>query len=111
MPLSVGQTNIGDFMRPQGLRCALAHPDRAQVPDAVADILTAPHPAAAAVTLALLGAAHGIEALPADAVTRLDVGHVADQLALDLLAEIEGGPQRSPDPAAVDAWLRRYPPS
>lgn len=94
----------------EGLRCALAHPGRAEVAAAVDDLVTVPHPAAGAVTLALLGAAHGIEALPPDAVARLDVGHVADQLALDLVAEVEGTPQRSPDPAAVAGWLRRYPP-
>lgn len=94
----------------EGLRCALAHPDRAEVDDAIADLVTVPQPAAGAVTLALLGAAHGIEALPPDAVARLDVGHVADQLALDLVADVEGAPQRSGDPDAVAAWLRRYPP-
>ncbi|NCT92343.1 hypothetical protein GXB85_15495 [Cellulomonas sp. APG4] len=94
----------------EGLRCALAHPGRAEVDGAIADLVSVPHPAAGAVTLALLGAAHGVEALPPDAVARLDVGHVADQLALDLVAEVEGGPQRSPHRDAVEDWLRRYPP-
>lgn len=94
-----------------GLGLALTHPGRTEVGAAVDEILRAPHPSAAAVALAVLGAAHGLEALPADAVARLDVGHVADQLAADLLLQVDGAPLRSPDTAVTDGWLRRYPPS
>ena len=94
-----------------GLRSALAFPDRSQVTRAIEDVLHAPQPAAAAITVALLGAAHGFEALPEDAVSRLDVGHVADQLALDFLAQATLGPLSAPDDAAAKDWIQRYPPS
>ncbi|WP_149205058.1 hypothetical protein [Actinotalea subterranea] len=96
----------------EGLHCALTYPQRDQVADALEEVLTAtPQPAASAVTFALLGAAHGIEALPPDAVARLDVGHVADQLAVDLLTQAERHPLASSNGEAAKAWLRRYPPS
>lgn len=95
----------------EGLRCALTFPHRDQVPDALEEVLTVPQPAAAAVTFALLGAAHGIEALPEDAVARLDVGHVADQLAGDLHTQVTVRPLTAGDGPAAQAWLERYPAS
>ncbi|WP_199423204.1 hypothetical protein [Actinotalea solisilvae] len=98
-----------------GLRGALEHPERDQVADALQAVIDDPQPAAAAagaaVTMALLGAAHGLEGLPADAVARLDVGHVADQLASDLVTQVGGAPLAGSDGEAAKAWLTRYPPS
>ncbi|MCL3859674.1 hypothetical protein [Actinotalea sp. K2] len=93
----------------EGAFCALTHAGRAEVAGAVEDLLQTPEPAAGAVALSLLGAAHGIEALPPDAVARLDVGHVADQLANDLLTQTHAGPLAGGDTPAAHAWLERYP--
>ena len=92
-----------------GLRWALTHPGRHQVDDAISEAIRTPLPAASALMLALLGAAHGIEALPQDAVARLDVGHVADQLVGDLVTQVDASPLTRPDDEAGRAWLRRYP--
>ena len=94
-----------------GLRWALTHPERHQVADAIAEATRTPQPAATALMLGMLGAAHGIEALPEDAVARLDVGHVADQLVIDLLTQVDIGPVAAADDQAAQAWLRRYPAS
>ncbi|NTW40202.1 MAG: hypothetical protein HGA44_10005 [Cellulomonadaceae bacterium] len=92
-----------------GLRFALSHPGRHDVVKAVAEMVEMAQPAAGAVGLGLLGAAHGIGALPADAVDRLDLGHVADALAIDLVTQITGGPLLGDDHEAATDWLDRYP--
>ncbi len=92
----------------EGLRCALMHTGRDEVSKAVREAIETGQPAAAAVTGALVGAAHGIDAFPVDAVSRLDVGHVADQLAMDVYTQLTA-PPTARDSATVDAWLHRYP--
>ena len=92
----------------EGLRCALMHPGRDEVSKAIRVAVETGQPAAAAVTGALVGAAHGLDSFPVDAVTRLDVGHVADQLATDLFTQLTA-PPTARDSATVDAWLHRYP--
>ncbi len=92
----------------EGLRCALMHPGRDEVAKAVREALDTGQPAAAAVAGALVGAAHGLDAFPVDAVSRLDVGHVADQLATDVYTQLTA-PPTARDSATVDAWLHRYP--
>ncbi len=92
----------------EGVRCARMHPGRDEVSKAIGEALATGQPAAAAVTGALVGAAHGLAALPVDAVNRLDVGHVADQLATDVFTQLTAPPTRR-DSATVDAWLHRYP--
>lgn len=93
----------------------LEHPGRDDVDAALQAVIDDPQPGAAAagaaITMALLGAAHGLEGLPADAVARLDVGHVADQLASDLVTQAGGAPLGAADEGAAKAWLTRYPPS
>ena len=92
----------------EGLRCALMHPGRDEVSKAIGEALDTGQPAAAAVAGALVGAAHGMDAFPVDAVSRLDVGHVADQLATDVFTQLTA-PPTARDGATVDAWLHRYP--
>jgi hypothetical protein len=92
----------------EGLRCALTHPGREDVDKAVQEATRTGQPAAAAVALAMVGAAHGLTALPVDAVARLDVGHVADQLASDVVQQARNHPVLG-DPGAASTWLHRYP--
>lgn len=92
----------------EGLRCARMHPGRDEVSKAIREALDTGQPAAAAVAGALVGAAHGVDAFPVDAVSRLDVGHVADQLAMDVFTQLTA-PPTARDSATVDAWLHRYP--
>jgi ADP-ribosylglycohydrolase len=64
----------------------------------------------AAVTGALLGTAHGVDALPVDWVSRLELAWVADVLARDFLAEFVDHPSGSEfDPAPDPRWWNRYP--
>ena len=92
----------------EGLRCARMHPGRDEVVKAVREAVETGQPAAAAVTGALVGAAHGLDALGVDAVARLDVGHVADQLAMDVFTQVTASPTAR-DSDTVEAWLHRYP--
>jgi len=92
----------------EGLRCARMHPGRDEVAKAVSEAMGTGQPAAAAVAGAFVGAAHGVDAFPVDAVSRLDVGHVADQLAMDVFTQLMA-PPTARDSATVDAWLHRYP--
>ncbi len=92
----------------EGLRCALMHPGRDEVSKAVREAVETGQPAAAAIAGALVGAAHGLDALGVDAVARLDVGHVADQLAMDVYTQLTA-PPTARESATVDAWLHRYP--
>ncbi len=59
-------------------------------------------------TGALVGAAHGVQSLPVDAVSRLDLAHVADQLAMDVHLQLTEHPARRGDDSA-HAWRHRYP--
>jgi len=92
----------------EGLRCVQLHPSRHEVDKALREAVETGQPAAAAVAGALLGGAHGLRALPVDAVTRLDLGYVADQLAGDLVHQMREHPAAGTHDMA-EAWLHRYP--
>lgn len=91
----------------EGMRCVLAHPGKQEVAKALREALETGQPGAAAITGALVGAAHGVELLPVDAVSRLDLAHIADQLALDLITQVSEHPALDDDRAP--AWQHRYP--
>ncbi|GAB3141256.1 hypothetical protein GCM10027290_13600 [Micromonospora sonneratiae] len=64
----------------------------------------------ATVAGALLGAAYGVDALPVDLLSRLELSWVADTLARDLVAEQLDGPSGGEYAAADDPhWWSRYP--
>jgi hypothetical protein len=59
---------------------------------------------------ALLGAAHGAEALPVELIARLELGWAVDTLARDLVAQIEDRPGGSEYQQPADQyWWPRYP--
>lgn len=91
----------------EGMRCVLAHPGKQEVSKALREALETGQPGAAAITGALVGAAHGVELLPVDAVSRLDLAHVADQLALDVVTQMSDHPVL--DEERAPAWQHRYP--
>jgi ADP-ribosylglycohydrolase len=66
---------------------------------------------AAPITGALLGAAYGPEALPADLLTRLELSPVGDALARDLIRQLTECPAGTEFPAPTDEheWEHRYP--
>lgn len=93
---------------------ALAHGYEAAVSareldDALA--MASPHGrGAATVAGALFGAANGIGSLPQWAVSRLEIGWVADRLARDAFAEVTSSPGGTEYTAADDpTWWGRYP--
>lgn len=64
----------------------------------------------ACVTGALLGAAHGAEALPVDLVSRHELAWVLYTLAHDLIAQITDRPSGTEYTAGWDEhWWDRYP--
>ncbi|HEY0696184.1 MAG TPA: hypothetical protein VGD43_00060, partial [Micromonospora sp.] len=64
----------------------------------------------ATVAGALLGTAHGVDALPVDWLSRLELAWVGDILARDLVAEFGLGPPGSGRSGAADRrWWDRYP--
>jgi ADP-ribosylglycohydrolase len=87
------------------------YPDPADAMKAIAFAASAPDGSAvAAVTGALLGAAHGVAMWPVELVSRLELVWVLDTLARDLvlqLTENPGGSEHTPprDPT----WWERYP--
>lgn len=85
---------------------ALCDPDH--IDGALEAVARLRDPAGAAVTMALLGAVHGFESLPAGAVARLDVAHVADQLAQDLTTQC-GSSLSSDRGTPPEHWVNRYP--
>lgn len=94
-----------------GVYVALSFPERGQVREALAFAAsTGQGEHVAAVAGALLGVAHGPEALPVEWVSRLELAWVADILARDLMAEFADQPSGTeytpgPDPQ----WQARYP--
>lgn len=94
-----------------GLYTALSFPDRGDAMAALKFAAGAPDgDSVAAVTGALLGAAHGAEAWPVELLSRLELVWVLDTLARDLVAQLTdkpGGTEYSipPDPH----WWDRYP--
>ncbi len=64
----------------------------------------------ACVAGALLGAAHGVEALPAQLVSRHELAWVLDTLARDLLCTVTSSPGGDEYTAGWDPrWSERYP--
>lgn len=64
----------------------------------------------ACVTGALLGAVHGVEALPVDLVSRHELAWVLDTLARDLVMELDDSPSGSEYIPGWDPhWWNRYP--
>ncbi|MFE7529404.1 hypothetical protein ACFU7Y_27335 [Kitasatospora sp. NPDC057542] len=58
----------------------------------------------------LLGAAHGVDALPVELLSRLELAWVLDVLARDLLQEYVDSPGGSEHvPARDPHWWNRYP--
>lgn len=69
-------------------------------------------PAAAAIAGGVLGATHGVGALPVDVVVRHELGWVMDTLGRDLLTQLHHRPAglRETGQPAIPGWLTRYPP-
>ncbi|MEU5591493.1 ADP-ribosylglycohydrolase family protein [Streptomyces sp. NPDC020298] len=94
-----------------GLYVAASFPDRAGVGAALRFAAQAPDgDSVACVAGALLGAAHGAEALPVDLVSRHELAWVLDTLARDLVAQLTDSPSGSEYSAGWDPhWWDRYP--
>jgi hypothetical protein len=94
-----------------GLYVAATHPDRADLDAALRFAAGAPDGASVAcVAGALLGAAHGVHALPPDLLGRHELGWVLDTLAGDLLSQLIDPPAGTEyTPAPDPHWRRRYP--
>jgi ADP-ribosylglycohydrolase len=94
-----------------GVYVALCFPGRDQIRDALlfaASSSNGNH--VAAVAGALLGTAHGADALPVDWVSRLELAWVADVLARDLIAEFVDKPSGTEySPGDDPHWWDRYP--
>ncbi|MEV5550629.1 ADP-ribosylglycohydrolase family protein [Streptomyces sp. NPDC052309] len=94
-----------------GVYAAASFPDRADFRAALDFAASAPDgDSVACVTGALLGAAHGAEALPVDLVSRHELAWVLDTLARDLLIELDDSPSGSEYIPGWDPhWWSRYP--
>ncbi|WP_351233199.1 ADP-ribosylglycohydrolase family protein [Streptomyces sp. NPDC002133] len=94
-----------------GLYTAASFPDHADVHAALRFAAAAPDgESVACVTGAVLGATHGIEALPLNLVSRHELTWVLDTLARDLLAEVSDAPSGSEYVQGWDPhWWSRYP--
>ena len=86
-------------------------PNPADALDAVSFAAASPHGrSAAVVAAAILGATHGVDVWPIDAVSRLEVAWPLDVLARDLVAQLTDNPGGSEFTAAKDPhWWGRYP--
>lgn len=94
-----------------GVYVAASFPAREQVGDALRFAAGAPDgDSVACVAGALLGAAHGAEALPVDLVSCHELAWVLDTLARDLLAQLADAPGGSEYRGGWDEhWQGRYP--
>ncbi|MEU2429187.1 ADP-ribosylglycohydrolase family protein [Streptomyces sp. NPDC007861] len=94
-----------------GLYAAASFPERGQVDAALRFASGAPDGGAVAcVTGALLGAAHGVEALPVHLVSRHELSWVLDTLARDLVVQFADSPCGSEWTEGWDPnWWNRYP--
>jgi ADP-ribosylglycohydrolase len=94
-----------------GLYAAASFPARADVRKALDFAATAPDgESVACVAGALLGAAHGAEALPTPLLARHELTWPLDTLARDLVTELEDSPGGGEYVPAWDPhWLERYP--
>ncbi|MEV6055219.1 ADP-ribosylglycohydrolase family protein [Streptomyces sp. NPDC052107] len=104
-----------DATAPSALRGALyaaaSFPDRAHVGAALRFAAAAPDGDSVAwVTGALLGAVHGVEALPVDLVSRHELAWVLDTLARDLITQLTESPSGDGYTRGWDPhWWDRYP--
>jgi ADP-ribosylglycohydrolase len=94
-----------------GVYAAASFPDRADLRAALEFAAGAPDgESVACVTGALLGAVHGVEALPVDLVSRHELAWVLDTLARDLLLELDDSPSGTEYVRGWDPhWWNRYP--
>ncbi|CAL9341259.1 hypothetical protein SUDANB106_00281 [Streptomyces sp. enrichment culture] len=94
-----------------GVYVAASFSGRADVGAALRFAAGAPHgEGVGCVAGALLGAAHGADALPTGPVSRLELAWILDVLARDLVAELTESPGGSEYTDAKDPlWLTRYP--
>lgn len=94
-----------------GVYVAASFPGRGDVGAALRFAAGAPDgESVACVTGALLGAVHGVEALPAELVSRHELAWVLDTLARDLLLEFDDSPSGSEYIQGWDPhWWDRYP--
>ncbi|MEV1022973.1 ADP-ribosylglycohydrolase family protein [Streptomyces sp. NPDC050264] len=94
-----------------GIYTAAAFPDRADFRAALEFAAGAPDgESVACVAGALLGAVHGVEALPVDLVARHELAWVLDTLARDLVLEFDDSPSGSEYVQGWDpSWWNRYP--
>ncbi|MFH9967336.1 ADP-ribosylglycohydrolase family protein [Streptomyces mirabilis] len=94
-----------------GVYVAASFPERDQVAAALSFAAGAPDgDSVACVAGALLGAAHGAEALPVDLVSRHELAWVLDTLARDLVAQLADRPSGTEYTAGWDPnWWDRYP--
>lgn len=90
---------------------AVSHPGAGEVEQALRLAKHAPDGVSVAgVTGALLGAVHGIDALPVALVSRLELVWVLDTLARDLVAQLTINPSGGECVDAADpGWWNRYP--
>ncbi|MDX3750599.1 ADP-ribosylglycohydrolase family protein [Streptomyces sp. AK08-02] len=94
-----------------GLYVAASFPDRAQVNAALSFAAGAPDgDSVTCVAGALLGAAHGVEALPVNLISRHELAWVLDTLARDLITELTDSPSGGGFGGGWDPhWWDRYP--
>jgi hypothetical protein len=94
-----------------GLYVAASFPDRAQVNVALRFAAGAPDgDSVGCVTGALLGATHGVEALPVNLLSRHELAWVLDTLARDLVTQLTDSPSGSEYTTGWDPhWWDRYP--
>lgn len=71
---------------------ASSHSESEQVGEALRFAASAVGAGVAMVTGALLGALHGVDVLPVEVVSRLELAWATDTLARDLVAELSGAP-------------------
>lgn len=92
-----------------GVYVAVCFSEREQVRDALLFASSAGAKHSATVAGALLGAAHGPDALPVDWLSRLELAWVADTLARDYVMQVEHSPSGADYVEATDPhWLGRY---
>jgi hypothetical protein len=94
-----------------GVYVAASFPERGQVAAALSFAAGAPDgDSVACVAGALLGATHGVEALPVDLVSRHELAWVLDTLARDLVSQLSDRPSGTEYTSGWDPnWWDRYP--
>ena len=93
-----------------GVYVAVSFREREQIKEGLLFAASAGSKHAAAVAGALLGTAHGPEALPVDWLSWLELTWVADTLARDLVTQVSGSPSGANYMKADEPhWRSRYP--